>query len=1173
MKAKLTLNVAISLLALATLITRPSTSAAQGTAFTYQGHLNDGGAPANGDFDLTFSLWDAVSGPTQVGGSLTNSATAVSNGWFTVTLDFGAGVFPGANRWLEIGVRTNGAGEFAALSPRQPITATPYALTAGNLTGTVASSQLTGTISANNIGAGTITTPMLAAGAVGSNQLAAGAVTTAALADGAVTGPKVATVFHWYVLPITNPTPANVNNFGSAVAAVGSDLVLIGEPYAQKGAVYPGAAYLFSINGTLLTTFPNPTPADFDEFGSAVAGVGSDRVLIGAYSDNTGAVNAGAAYLFSTNGTLLTTFTNPTPVAGDYFGYSVAAVGSDRVLIGAYLDDAGATDAGAAYLFSTNGILLTTFTNPTPAAGDYFGRSVAAVGSDRVVIGALGADTGATDAGAAYLFSTNGTLLTTFTNPTPAAGDRFGSTVAAVESDRVLIGTPYDDTGAANAGAAYLFGTNGTLLTTFTNPTHEASDNFGYSVAAVGSDRVVIGAPFNNTGALQAGVAYLFTLESYVPGLVAEAVRFGGVTSASIAVGAVTSVLLAAGAVGSNQLAAGSVTTAALAARAVTSQQLAAGAVGANQLATGAVTTAALAGGAVTADKVATVTAYPLRITFTNPTPAVADGFGYAVAPVGTDRVLIGEPFDNSGATSAETAYLVSTNGTLLTTFTNPTPPTPAASDYFGYTVAAVGSDRVLIGAPGHDTFAGTAYLFSTNGTLLTTFTNPAPAANASFGRSLAAMGTDRVLIGAHGDDMGAEDAGAAYLFSTNGTLLTTFTNPTPAASDYFGYTVAAVGNDRVLMGAPWHDTGATDAGAAYLFSTNGTLLTTFTKPTPVANDWFGISVAAVGSDRVLIAALYDDTGGIDSGAAYLFSTNGILLTTFTNPTPAAGDYFGYSVAAVGSDRVLIGAPLNFTGAAAGAAYLFGTNGALLTTFTNSTLVANEFGYSVAAVGNDRVLIGAPSSSQSSAGAAYLFSTNGPETFAPGLVAEAVKSSSVTTDSLADGAVTAAKLDPTIGVWTRAGEDVFRLTGHVGIGTSTFTSNRLEVAGMVGATAFNSTSDCAAKQDFTPVDVQAVLAKVAALPITQWSFKEFSGARHLGPMAQDFYAAFGVGLDDKHIATVDADGVALAAIQGLNQKVEDLNRELKRRKTENAELTARLERLEQLLNARNGGGK
>lgn len=68
--------------------------------------------------------------------------------------------------------------------------------------------------------------------------------------------------------------------------------------------------------------------------------------------------------------TLLTVFTNPTPVTGDYFGSSVVAVGADRVLIAAPWDNTGATWAGAAYLFSLNGALLTTFTNPTPAAND-----------------------------------------------------------------------------------------------------------------------------------------------------------------------------------------------------------------------------------------------------------------------------------------------------------------------------------------------------------------------------------------------------------------------------------------------------------------------------------------------------------------------------------------------------------------------------------------------------------------------------------------------------------------------------------------------------------------------------------------------------------------------------------------------------------------------------------
>ncbi|MEY2428691.1 MAG: hypothetical protein QOJ40_1576 [Verrucomicrobiota bacterium] len=108
-------------------------ASAQGTAFTYQGRLNDGANPASGAYDLMFSLWNAASGPGQIAGAITNAATAVSNGLFTVILDFG-NQFPGADSWLEIGVRTNGGGAFANLNPRQKLTATPYALTAGNVT-------------------------------------------------------------------------------------------------------------------------------------------------------------------------------------------------------------------------------------------------------------------------------------------------------------------------------------------------------------------------------------------------------------------------------------------------------------------------------------------------------------------------------------------------------------------------------------------------------------------------------------------------------------------------------------------------------------------------------------------------------------------------------------------------------------------------------------------------------------------------------------------------------------------------------------------------------------------------------------------------------------------------------------------------------------------------------
>jgi hypothetical protein len=95
-----------------------------------------------------------------------------------------------------------------------------------------------------------------------------------------------------------------------------------------------------------------------------------------------------------------------------------------------------------------------------------------------------------------------------------------------------------------------------------------------------------------------------------------------------------------------------------------------------------------------------------------------------------------------------------------------------------------------------------------------------------------------------------------------------------------------------------------------------------------------------------------------------------------------------------------------------------------------------------------------------------------------------------------------------------------------------------------------------------------VLAKVAALPLSEWNYKlEGAGRRHVGPMAQDFQAAFGLnGGDDKHISVVDETGVALAAIQGLNAKSERLE-------AENAALKLRLEKLERMLEQKMAGAK
>jgi hypothetical protein len=108
---------------------------AQPTSFTYQGSLSDGGSPASGAYDLQFKLFDALSGGTQIGTTITRDDVAVSNGIFTVTLDFGLTAFPGGDRFLEIAVRPGASTDaFTTLSPRQQITSTPYAVRSLNAT-------------------------------------------------------------------------------------------------------------------------------------------------------------------------------------------------------------------------------------------------------------------------------------------------------------------------------------------------------------------------------------------------------------------------------------------------------------------------------------------------------------------------------------------------------------------------------------------------------------------------------------------------------------------------------------------------------------------------------------------------------------------------------------------------------------------------------------------------------------------------------------------------------------------------------------------------------------------------------------------------------------------------------------------------------------------------------
>ena len=122
-----------------------------GTAFTYQGRLNDGGSPASGSYDFRFRLAADAQGNSYVGSPVLTNGVVVASGLFAVTLDFGS-VFTGSSYWLEVDVRTNGGGGYSALGPLQPLTPAPvalYAALAGNANiaataNTVAWSSITG---------------------------------------------------------------------------------------------------------------------------------------------------------------------------------------------------------------------------------------------------------------------------------------------------------------------------------------------------------------------------------------------------------------------------------------------------------------------------------------------------------------------------------------------------------------------------------------------------------------------------------------------------------------------------------------------------------------------------------------------------------------------------------------------------------------------------------------------------------------------------------------------------------------------------------------------------------------------------------------------------------------------------------------------------------------------
>ena len=370
------------------------------------------------------------------------------------------------------------------------------------------------------------------------------------------------------------------------------------------------------------------------------------------------------------------------------------AISGPRIVVGATEDN----DGGSAYVYdlasATPTVPVATLTNPSPAFYETFGSFVAVSGT-RVVVGAPANSIGGRSTGSAYVYDLNSATpavpVVTLNNLSPEEFEQFGTSVA-ISGTRVVVGAPQDNTGALNAESTYVYDlsrpTPTVPVATLNNPSPGVGDNFG---------NAVVGAPYDNTRAQFAGQAYVYDLAS-------------------------------------------------------------------------------------------AASAVPL-VTLTNPYPNAFDYFGSAVAISGT-RAVVGVYRGDIGGYNAGIVYVYDLAGaTPAITLTNPT---TGGRGGFGVSLAVSGT-RLVVGEYRSDVDSidpGRAYVYdfasvASAGPIIT-LTNPSTIGHGGFGASVAISGT-RVVVGAAQNAAGALLAGSAYVYdltsATPGAPVLTLTNPEPSGA------------------------------------------------------------------------------------------------------------------------------------------------------------------------------------------------------------------------------------------------------------------------------------------------------------------------------------------------------------------------------------------------------
>jgi hypothetical protein len=303
---------------------------------------------------------------------------------------------------------------------------------------------------------------------------------------------------------LTETGSVSADYFGYSIAVSGT-LALIGAPNNSTGAPQAGSAFLYATNtGALVRAFHDPNPSANDNFGASVAILSDTAVLVGEPQYLT---NVGRAYVcLVADGSCLTAINSPSGALGGFFGLSVAALGN-KFAVGAPLD----TTHGKVYVFTTTAVSsYNTIALTTTTAGDNFGRALSVVNGNLLIGAQNGGTSFSNTAGAAYLYTPQGTLLRSFYNPDSSDSSALFGAAVAGDGNLVLIGAPGAKVVANGEGRAYVFNaTTGALISTFKKTSPAGGDHFGNAVAILGED-FLVGAPDDSTGASQAGAVYRF---------------------------------------------------------------------------------------------------------------------------------------------------------------------------------------------------------------------------------------------------------------------------------------------------------------------------------------------------------------------------------------------------------------------------------------------------------------------------------------------------------------------------------------------------------------------------------------------------------------------------------------------------------------------------------------